>query len=325
MFPQYLLYVKNLTTYYDGIYGTVKAVDGVDLWLRKGEILGMVGESGGGKSVAACSILRLIVPPGRIVNGEVWFHDKDLLRISRDELNDIRGNKISMIFQSPHKALHPLYSVGNQVGEPLEVHEHFKRKLIREKVIEYLGEVSLPNPGESYYHYIHQFSGGMAQRVSIAMALMCNPEILIADEPVRSLDSTIQSCILELLKDLRRNFGLTMLLITHDLGVIAEMADSVVVIYAGKVMEYADVETIFHRSKHPYTEALLEAVPWVGKGKRLKPIPGDPPTPLNFPSGCRFHPRCEHATWRCSVDPPRLVEIEPGHFVRCLLAGPYRR
>ncbi len=316
-----LLEVNNLTTYFYTDEGTARAVDGVSWSIPKGKTLGLVGESGCGKSVTALSILRLVQsPPGNIEAGEVLYKGKDLMALSESELRAIRGNEISMIFQEPMTSLNPVFTIGNQIIEAIMLHQDTTKSEARERAIEILNKVNMPDAEKRVDEYPHQLSGGMKQRAMIAMALSCNPNLLIADEPTTALDVTIQAQLLELLKDLQDDFGMSILLITHDLGVVAELADYVAVMYSGKIQEFADAHTIFHQPEHPYTKGLFESRPEIRKSdERLRVIEGMVPDATNFPSGCRFHPRCPEVMDHCSrVDPP-LIKLEDGHWARCLL------
>jgi len=303
-----LLDIKDLSTYFYTSEGEVKAVDGVSFHINEGETLAVVGESGCGKSVTSLSVMRLIPwPPGKIVGGEILFNQKDILKMSDEEMQKIRGNEISMIFQEPMTSLNPVYSVGFQISEALELHQHMNKAQAWEKSIEMLKLVGIPLPEKRVAEFPHQLSGGMRQRVMIAMALACNPRLLIADEPTTALDVTIQAQILDLLSKLKSELGMAILLITHDLGVVAEMAERVVVMYAGKVVEEGDVVSIFHHPLHPYTEGLLESIPKLQdkKNEKLHVIEGVVPNPAHMPKGCRFSPRCPKACEQCfSAEPP---------------------
>ncbi len=314
-----LLEVKDLQTHFFTDDGVVRAVDGVSYALNAGETLAVVGESGSGKSVTSLSILRLVAtPPGRIVGGSVRFRGRDLLQLSQDEMRGIRGKEISMIFQEPMTSLNPVYTCGDQIAEVVELHEKANKATARARAIEMLRLVGIPSPEQRVDEYPHQMSGGMRQRVMIAMALACRPAILIADEPTTALDVTIQAQILELLQKLQAEFGMAVLLITHDLGVVAETADHVAVMYAGQVVEYCDVRSAFQRTRHPYTAGLLASLPKLGGvSETLRVIPGNVPNPVRFPQGCRFHPRCALAQDRCRRELPALRAIEEGHLVRC--------
>jgi oligopeptide/dipeptide ABC transporter ATP-binding protein len=323
--PGPLLKVQGLKTYFFLERGVVKAVDGVDLEIEKGEIFGLVGETGCGKSVTALSILRLIQsPPGKIVEGKIIFEGEDLLKKSSEEMRKIRGTKISMIFQDPHTSLDPVFTVGSQIAEPIELHLVEEQHLmsaedVPKKVIEMLKLVRIPDPEQRVKEYPHQFSGGMKQRAMAAMMLSCNPSLLIADEPTTAVDVTIQAQILDLMRELRRKLGTSILIITHNLGVVAEMCDRVAVMYAGNIVEQADVTTLFQNPKHPYTSALLAAVPKVGTKGELETIPGMVPSLITPPPGCKFHPRCPHATDICRKEFPKMIEINKGHLVCCHL------
>jgi len=321
-----LLRVQGLKTHFFLERGVVKAVDGVDFEIKKGEIFGLVGETGCGKSVTSLSILRLIPsPPGKTVEGKVIFEGENLLEKSKEEMRKIRGTKISMIFQDPHTSLDPVFTVGRQIAEPIELHQVIEQHLISaeevpSKVIEMLKLVGIPDPEHRVAEYPHQFSGGMKQRTMIAMMLSCNPSLLIADEPTTAVDVTIQAQILDLMRELRQKLGMSILIITHNLGVIAEMCDRVAVMYAGNIVEQADLKTLFKSPKHPYTHALLAAVPKVGTKKgELASIPGMVPSLIAPPAGCKFHPRCPHAMDICRKKFPQMFKIGEGHLARCHL------
>jgi len=317
-----LLEVKNLKTYFYTDEGVARAVDGMDFVIRRGETLGMIGESGCGKSVSALSIMQLVAsPPGRIVEGEILFEGEDLLQKTPSEVKKIRGNDISMIFQEPMTSLNPVFTIGNQIMEPIILHQKLNKEKARKKAIEMLDMVGISSPEKQIDNYPHQLSGGMRQRAMIAMALSCEPKLLIADEPTTALDVTIQAQILELLKKIREEIGMAVMMITHDLAVIAEVSDNVLVAYAGKALEYADVKTIFREPKHPYTQALYDSIPRLTdtKKRRLEVIPGMVPNPLEFPSGCRFHPRCKFTTNVCKEEEPKLEEVGNMHEVRCFI------
>jgi oligopeptide/dipeptide ABC transporter ATP-binding protein len=320
----HLLEIRNLQTHFSTRAGLVKAVDGVSFHLDCGELLGLVGESGCGKSITALSIMRLIAPPGKIVAGEIIFDQKNLLTLSDEEMRQIRGDDIAMIFQDPMTSLNPVFTVGEQIAEALRLHRKLSRKTAREAAIAAMREVAIPDPSRRANDYPHQLSGGMRQRVMIAMALACNPRLLIADEPTTALDVTIQAQILELLDELRRHRDLAVLLITHDLGVVAEVADRVAVMYTGRIVEQSDVIELFLRPKHPYTEGLLRSVPkltagHVAKIERLETIEGVVPSPAQLPPGCHFAPRCPHRMPRCTEGEIPLYELESGAKVRCVL------
>jgi len=316
-----VLDIQNLRTYFD-VHGYVaKAVDDISLSIGKGETLGLVGESGCGKSVTAHSIIQLIPqPPGRIVGGKIIFEGQNILEYSEAQMRKIRGCRISMIFQEPMTSLNPVFSVGDQVGEVIRLHQKLSRSGTRNRVIEMFQLVGIPDPEKRLSNYPHQMSGGMRQRVMIAMALSCNPQLMIADEPTTALDVTIQAQILDLMNTLKADSGATILFITHDLGVIAEMAQYVVVMYAGKVVEYTDVKTIFSNPKHPYTAGLLESIPVLGReteGGRLKTITGIVPSLLNLPEGCLFGDRCPDVFDQCHKVRPEMYQVGENHTVRC--------
>jgi len=322
-----LLSIENLRTYFYTDAGVARAVDGVSLHVNEGETVGLVGESGCGKTVTALSILRLIASPGRIEpDSRIVFEGKDLLQLRPEEIRRVRGNRIAMIFQEPMTALNPVFTVGDQVAEVARVHDGATRREAWKRAVEMLDLVGIPAADERARDYPHQMSGGMRQRVMIAMALMMRPALVIADEPTTALDVTIQAQILELLRDLQRKFGMSLLLITHDMGVVAETASRVVVMYGGEVVEQAPVERIFASPHHPYTEGLLAAMPRLGAARdRLVTIPGTVPPPTEWPSGCRFRDRCSYA-WERATEHPALSEVAPGHVSRCHLAQePQRR
>jgi oligopeptide/dipeptide ABC transporter ATP-binding protein len=316
-----LLEVRDLKTYFYTDRGVARAVDGVSFSIPPRSTLGLVGESGCGKSVSALSILRLIQsPPGKIVGGSIHFEGRNLLDLSEEEIRRVRGNKISMIFQEPMTSLNPVFTIGDQIAEAILTHQPVNRGEALERAIELLRRVRIPSAETQVTQYPHQISGGMRQRVMIAMALACNPKLLIADEPTTALDVTIQAQILELLRELQQEFGMSILLITHDLGVVAEMADFVAVMYAGQVVEYAPAEELFARPSHPYTLGLFQSRPSLGMRKdRLNVIPGVVPNPVNFPSGCRFHPRCSYTADVCRNTDATLTEVAPEHTSACLL------
>ena len=315
-----LLDIRNLRTHFFTDDGVVRAVDGVSFPIYKGKTLGVVGESGCGKSVTALSTLRLVSPPGRIVEGEILFEGTDLTLLPENQMRSIRGHKISMIFQEPMTSLNPVYTCGEQIIETLMLHERLDRRAARGRAIEMLKLVGIPAAEQRVDEYPHQMSGGMRQRIMIAMALACNPKLLIADEPTTALDVTIQAQILELLKQLQRELGMAVILITHDLGVVAETADRVAVMYAGQVVEYCDVRAAFRRPLHPYTAGLQASLPRLGaKRERLRVIPGNVPNPARFPVGCRFHPRCPVVQDRCRSE-PEFRFFGDGHGSRCLRA-----
>lgn len=315
-----LLEVKNLKTYFYTEDGVVKAVDGVSFHVNEGETLGLVGESGCGKSQTSLSVMRLISHPGKIVDGEIYFNGQNLLALSDDEMRKIRGNDISMIFQEPMSSLNPVFTVGYQISESLMLHQGLSKEEARKKAVEMLRLVGIPEPEKRVDEYPHQMSGGMRQRVMIAIALSCNPKLLIADEPTTALDVTIQAQILDLMRDLRRKFNTSIIMITHDLAVIAEMADRVIVMYTGKIVEEAPVRQLFKNPGHPYTQGLINSIPKLHvESERLEAIGGTVPNPLNLPPGCRFANRCKYAKDICRQKEPPIIEIESGHRVACWL------
>jgi oligopeptide/dipeptide ABC transporter ATP-binding protein len=317
-----LLEIKNLKTHFFTDAGVARAVDGMDLALSRGKTLGVIGESGCGKSVTALSVMQLIAaPPGRTVAGEIFFEGQDLLKKSREEMRAIRGNEIAMIFQEPMTSLNPVFTIGDQIMEPITLHQKLGKRDAREKAIAMLRLVGIPSPEKRIDDYPHHMSGGMRQRAMIAMALSCRPKLLIADEPTTALDVTIQAQILRLLRKIREESGMAVMMITHDLGVVAEVAEDVVVAYAGRAVECADVKTIFRNPLHPYTRALYDSIPRLtdSRKKRLDVISGSVPNPLDFPSGCRFHPRCGFARDFCRVEEPGMEDAGAGHQVRCFI------
>ena len=317
-----ILKVKDLKTYFYTQEGVVKAVDGVSFELTRGETLGIVGESGSGKSVTALSILKLIPdPPGRIVSGEIYLDGLNIVEMKEKEMQQIRGNEIAMIFQDPMTSLNPVFTIGNQIMETIILHQKLDKKSARKKTIELLMSVGIPNPEQRIDEYPHQFSGGMRQRAMIAMALSCNPKILIADEPTTALDVTIQAQILRLMNEIKERTGSSIIIITHDLGVIAEMADNIIIMYGGRIVEYSDVNTIFYNSHHPYTWGLLRSIPRLDevKKERLISIPGIPPSLIFIPPGCPFSPRCRYAKDICFKIIPELRDVGRFHKVACYL------
>ncbi len=319
-----LLEVKGLKTYFYTEDGVVRAVDGVSFEVYPGEVLGLVGESGCGKSVTSLSIMRLISKPGRVDEGEILLDGEDLLKIPEEEMIKVRGNRISMIFQQPQTALNPVFKVGDQLAEVLSVHQDMGKKAGWDRAVALLKMVGVPDPERRAEAYPHELSGGMAQRVMIAMALACVPELLIADEPTTALDVTIQAQILDLMRDMRKEMGTSVILITHDLGVVAEMAERVAVMYAGQIVEQTDVNRLFDEPMHPYTQGLIGSIPVLGEIKdKLDVIPGSVPNLVNLPPGCRFAPRCQarfkHGLAICTEREPELEDIKPGHKVRCWL------
>ncbi|MBI3014081.1 MAG: ABC transporter ATP-binding protein [Candidatus Tectomicrobia bacterium] len=321
-----VLEIRNLKTYFFTPEGVAKAVDGVSFTLHQGETLGLVGESGCGKTVTALSILRLIPsPPGRIVGGQVLLEERDLIPMAEAELRRIRGNQISMIFQEPMTSLNPVFTIGNQIAEVLTLHQGLNHRDATARAVELLDRVGIPSPERRVKEYPHQLSGGMRQRAMIAMALACNPRVLIADEPTTALDVTIQAQILDLMGRLKEEFQTAILLITHDLGIVAETAKRVVVMYAGKVVEEASVQEIFENPKHPYTQGLLKSIPRIdhhlgSQRERLREIPGTVPNLLRLPGGCPFHPRCPVAIERCSREEPLLEPKGEDHLASCWVA-----
>jgi len=315
-----LLEVRNLKTYFHSDGSVVKAVDGVSFDVRAGETVAIVGESGSGKTVTALSVLRLIPdPPGEIITGEIRFAGRDLLSLSEAEVRKIRGNRIAMIFQEPMTSLNPSLTVGRQVGEPIEIHQRASRKNAWDKCIALLHKVRIPDPEQRANAYPYQFSGGMRQRAMIAMSLACEPELIIADEPTTALDVTVQAQVLHLLKELTRETGAALVIITHDLGVVARYADRVNVMYAGRIVETGQTSEIFNNPKHPYTVGLMNSLPRLDGDVRfaLQPIEGHPPDLANLPSGCAFQPRCQYAVDRCLAKPPELSEVNPEHLAAC--------
>ncbi len=319
-----LLEVKGLKTYFFTDEGVVRAVDGIDLRIDRGETLGIVGESGCGKTVTALSVLRLIpMPPGRIVEGQILYEGRDLVTLPPGQMRKVRGKEISMVFQEPMTSLNPVFTIGEQIAEAIRLHEGLGRRAAMDKTVEMLKIVHMANPERRVKEYPHQLSGGMRQRVMIAMALSCNPKLLIADEPTTALDVTIQAQILELLNELKAKLGMAVMLITHDMGVIAETAQRVMVMYAARVAEEAPVKDLFKEPLHPYTQGLLRSIPRIDlaatKKQRLEAIPGVVPSLIDVPPGCRFTPRCPFAKAVCSEKDPVLKEVKPGHKVACWL------
>lgn len=312
-----LLEVKDLKTYFYTDEGVVKSVDGVSFSVDKGETLGVVGESGCGKSITSMSIMQLIGKPGKIVNGEIDFKGENLLNKDKEEMRKIRGKEIAMIFQEPMTSLNPVYTVGQQIMEAVLIHEDMTKEQARERAIQMLDLVKIPDAEKRLNSYPHEFSGGMRQRVMIAMALSCNPEFLICDEPTTALDVTIQAQILNLINELKEKTGTAVMMITHDLGVISEVADNVMVMYAGQVVEYTDVDTVFEKTLHPYTQGLISCIPKLGgQEEKLSTIKGMVPSFNDMPEGCLFCPRCEYAKDICRNERPELVDLD-GHQVRC--------
>lgn len=313
-----ILEIKDLTVQYNTSDAVVKAVNGISFTMKKGEAIGLVGETGAGKTTTALSIMQLIPnPPGKIVKGEIFYEGEDLIAMPESRKREFRGNKISMIFQDPMTALNPVLTVGDQISEVVRLHEKISKKDAEIKAIQMLEMVGIP--GERYDDYPHQFSGGMKQRVVIAIALACNPELLIADEPTTALDVTIQEQVLDLIDNLKKEFNTTLILITHDLGVVAEVCEKAAIMYAGEIVEYGTLEHIYNNTKHPYTVGLFGSIPNFNENvRRLKPIPGLMPDPANLPEGCVFADRCAEATEKCRKGYIPVTEVEPGHLVKCL-------
>ena len=321
-----LLSIKDLTIHYvTRDLGTCRAVNNISLDLKKGETLGLVGETGAGKTTIALSVLRLIPnPPGRVIGGTVKFEGKDIYKLSEADMRKIRGSKISMIFQDPMSALNPIDTVGDQISEVVLLHQRCSKAEAAARAAEMMELVGIPR--ERYKEYPHQFSGGMIQRIVIAIALACNPELLLADEPTTALDVTIQAQVLDMMNELKQKLGTSVMMITHDLGIIAEMCDRVAVIYAGEIVELGDLYHIFKKTEHPYTQGLFDSLPNAAvNNKRLKPIAGLMPDPADLPKGCKFSPRCPYAAAECHEREPELLEVEKGHFVRCFHHGCMKR
>lgn len=314
-----LLTVKDLKTYFFAGDGPIKAIDGLSFDVFKGMVFGLVGESGCGKSVTALSIMRILPPPGKTISGRIIFKGEDLLNKPEAEMRKIRGGEISMIFQEPIVSLNPLFTIGHQIEESIHVHLKINRREAKKRVVELLKSVGMPSPEMRVKDYPHQLSGGMCQRAMIAMAMACEPSLIIADEPTTALDVTIQAQILELLRKIREDLGTSMIMITHDLGIIAETADFIAVMYTGRIVESTDTKTLFRNPRHPYTRGLLDSLP-KGKGGRLVAIPGIVPKPSELPDGCKFSTRCRYVIEECRPSEPLLREISPGHLVRCIRA-----
>jgi oligopeptide/dipeptide ABC transporter ATP-binding protein len=312
-----LLKIEGLKTYFFTEAGIVKAVDGMSFDVRKGESLGLVGESGSGKTVTALSVLRIVPKPGRIVEGKIEFKGENLLKKSEKEMQSIRGSEIAIIFQDPSSSLNPVYNVETQLRDVLSAHKSISKVESRKKIVELMSLVGIPDAEVRMREFPHQFSGGMKQRVAIARALALQPTLLFADEPTTALDVTIQAQVLDLLEDLKKKMGMSLVMITHDMGIIAKMTTRVVVMYAGNVCEIAKTEDLYDHPRHPYTALLLAAVPRLDRKKTLSIIPGNIPNLIEPPSGCRFHPRCKYATEKCAEASPILEEVEPEHFVAC--------
>lgn len=314
-----LLNIEDLSIYYVTEAGETQAVNNLNLRLARGETLGFVGETGAGKTTSALGIMRLVPdPPGKIVNGKILFEGENLLEKTEKEMTAIRGNKISMIFQDPMTSLNPVMTVGDQIAEVLALHQNLKKDELKEKTAQMLETVGIKR--ERVHDYPHQFSGGMKQRVVIAMALACNPMLIIADEPTTALDVTIQAQVLELMIALKKKYNTSMIMITHDLGIVAEICDNVAIMYAGSVIEYGSVEQLYTDPKHPYTKGLFASIPTLDADEEtLHVIKGMPPDPLNLPSGCKFHPRCEYAAERCKCEMPAMIRLNASHCVSCFL------
>lgn len=312
-----LLNIEGLKTYFFTEAGIVKALDNISFNLKKGESLGLVGESGSGKTVTALSVLGIVPKPGKIVDGKIEFNGEDLLKKTEKEMQKLRGSEIAIIFQDPSSSLNPVYNVETQLRDVIMAHQNVSKAETKQKVIELMEIVGIPEAETRMREYPHQFSGGMKQRVAIARALACQPTLLFADEPTTNLDVTIQAQILDLLRDLKRRLGMSLIMITHDMGIIAEMTTRIVVLYAGQICEIAKTYDLFVHPRHPYTEALLAAVPRLDMRKTLRVIPGNIPNLIEPPTGCRFHPRCKYATSSCKSAIPLLEEVEPEHFVAC--------
>jgi oligopeptide/dipeptide ABC transporter ATP-binding protein len=314
-----LLRIENLKTHFAVPDGIVKAVDGVSFSVGEGEVLGLVGESGSGKSMTCRSIIRLVPPPGRIVGGHVYYRGDDVLEWPEAKLSQFRGREVSMILQEPMTALNPVLSIGEQIVETIRQHEDVSTNDARERAVALLRMVGIPEPQRRLGDYPHQFSGGMRQRAMIAIALACSPKVLLADEPTTALDVTIQDQIIRLVQELQERLGMSVVWVTHDLGVVAQLCHRVAVMYAGKIMELADVVDLFENSRHPYTIGLMESIPKsAARGSRLVPIPGQPPNLLNLPGGCPFAPRCRYATEDCANAEVALQEVSPGHYSACI-------
>jgi len=312
-----LLSINQLKTYFFTEAGVVKAVDGISFDVKKGEILGLVGESGSGKTVTALSVMRIVPIPGRIIGGDILWEGENLLQKDEKEMRQLRGRKIAMVFQDPTSSLNPIFSIERQLTEIVMLHERVGKAEARDRVLEVLHLVGIPEGEKRLSEYPHQFSGGMKQRVAVARALLLKPDLLFADEPTTNLDVTIQAQVLDLMKELNKKLGMAMVLITHDMGIVAQMTDRVVVLYAGQLCEIAPTNEVFQRPTHPYTRALLDSVPRLDITKTLEIIPGNVPNLITPPSGCRFHPRCKYAFDKCSQEAPLLEKVGPEHYVAC--------
>lgn len=319
MMTESLLNINNLMTYFFTTRGVVKAVDGVTFNINKGESVGLVGESASGKSVTALSIMRLVQqPPGKIVQGKITFKDVNILDLSESEMQRIRGKKIAMSFQDPMTYLNPVHRVGDQIAEAILIHEDVDKREAMERAIKIMEKVKISDPASRIKDYPHQMSGGMRQRCLLAIALCCNPQLLIADEPTTSVDVITQDVILKLLRDVKKEFKLSLILITHNLGIVANFTDRIIIMYSGNIVEIGDVRTVFNKPGHPYTKALFESIPRLDKAShKLVPIKGSVCDPINPPSGCKFHPRCDYAKRTCIKEKPEIIEVEPNHFVAC--------
>ena len=315
-----LLRIEDLTIHFPTEEGDVRAVNGVSLSVEAGQTLGLGGETGAGKTTTALGILRLVPEPGQVESGSIIYKDRDIMTMSEKEVQDIRGNEISMIFQDPMTALNPVMTVGDQVAEVILRHQNCTKVEAQQRMLDILGKVGIGPDRAS--DYPHQFSGGMKQRVVIAIALACNPKLLLADEPTTALDVTIQAQVMRMINDLKREFNTSMILITHDLGIVAESCDQVAIMYAGEIVEYGSLEDIFDHTAHPYTKGLFNSIPSLDKDtERLQPIQGLMPDPANLPEGCKFHPRCPYAVEACAQQHPGMTELTPGHLCRCLRCG----
>ena len=317
----HLIDIQDLRVSFFTPGGEVQAVRGVSWFLNEGEALGIVGESGSGKSVSVYAIMRLLQHPGRVTGGSIRFNGTDILSLSEDDMRKIRGNDIAMIFQDPMTSLNPVYTVGNQICEPLKLHRNMKGKRARERAIELLGMVGIPNPARRLKQYPFEFSGGMRQRAMIAMALVCEPKLLIADEPTTALDVTIQAQILEIMKDLKNRRNMSIVLITHDLGIVSDICDKIIIMYGGEIMEYGPIEALYSSPSHPYTNGLINSLPKIDEevGTQLTPIEGSPVDLMHPPAGCPFAPRCEQCMKVCLTEKPPYFEMEPDHYSACWL------
>ena len=315
-----LLEIRSLTVHFFTEEGVVRAVENVDFEIYPGEILGLVGESGCGKSVTGLSILKLIpTPPGQIISGEILFEGKSLLKKNEKEMEGVRGNEISMVFQEPMTSLNPVFTIGDQIMEAIILHQRLDKKEAKKKAVEMLDRVKIPSPEKQIDAYPHQLSGGMRQRAMIAMALSCQPKLLIADEPTTALDVTIQAQVLQLLKEIQREMGMAVMLITHDLGIVSEMVDRLAVMYAGRIFEYGRLQDVFGQIRNPYTRGLMNSIPQLNeRKKRLQTIPGQVPNPMGLPIGCKFHPRCDLMIEECKKREPSLSQVNGNHFSRCI-------